>query len=207
MTPADPMLSVVVPLKDEADNLVPLTDRLRVVLSQVTSRWEVVLVDDGSRDETYARALALNYSDPRFKIVRLSRNFGHQIALSAGLDVARGDAVVTLDGDLQHPPEVIPELVRRWQEGAQVVYGTMTERQGASRLKDATARIFYRTLASLTDINVPSAAGDFRLVDRAALDAFLSMREANRYLRGMFSWVGFDQVGVPYTSPDRKSVV
>jgi dolichol-phosphate mannosyltransferase len=205
MAPADPMLSVVVPLKDEADNLVPLADRLGVVLTEVTSKWEVILVDDGSRDETYTRALALNDSDPRFKIIRLSRNFGHQIALSAGLDVARGDAVVTLDGDLQHPPEVIPELVRRWREGAQVVYGKMTERQGASKLKGATARIFYRTLASLTDINVPSAAGDFRLVDRAALDAFLSMREANRYLRGMFSWVGFDQVGVPYTSPPRTA--
>jgi len=205
MAPADPMLSVVVPLKDEADNLVPLADRLQVVLTDVTSRWEVILVDDGSRDETYPRALALNESDARFKIVRLSRNFGHQIALSAGLDVARGDAVVTLDGDLQHPPEVIPELVRRWQEGAQVVYGTMTERQGVPRLKGATARIFYRTLASLTDIDVPLAAGDFRLVDRAALDAFLSMREANRYLRGMFSWVGFEQVGVPYTSPPRTA--
>ena len=198
------MLSVVVPLKDEEDNLESLARRLRNVLEELTSRWEVILVDDGSRDETYGRAVALHAADPRFKVVRLSRCFGHQVALSAGLDLARGDAVVTLDGDLQHPPEVIPELVRHWQEGAQVVYGTMAERQGESRLKDVTSRAFYRTLTRLTEIDVPSA-GDFRLVDRSALDAFLSMRERSRYLRGMFSWVGFDQVGVPYTSPPRTA--
>jgi polyisoprenyl-phosphate glycosyltransferase len=205
MPSADPMLSVVVPLKDEADNLEPLADRLRGVLDTLTTRWEVVLVDDGSADDTHTRAVALHQGDARFKVVRLSRSFGHQVALSAGLDVARGDAVITLDGDLQHPPEVIPELVRRWREGAQVVYGTMVERQGESRLKDVTARAFYRTLTRLTDIEVPLGAGDFRLVDRVALDAFLSMREANRYLRGMFSWVGFDQVGVPYASPARTA--
>jgi dolichol-phosphate mannosyltransferase len=205
MPSADPMLSVVVPLKDEADNLEPLSDRLREVLDTLTTRWEVVLVDDGSADDTHARAVALHQGDARFKVVRLSRSFGHQVALSAGLDVARGDAVVTLDGDLQHPPEVIPELVRRWREGAEVVYGTMVERQGESRLKDVTARTFYRTLTRLTDIEVPLGAGDFRLVDRVALDAFLSMREANRYLRGMFSWVGFEQVGVPYASPARRA--
>ncbi len=199
------MLSVVVPLKDEEDNLEPLARRLLDVLEKLTARWEVILVDDGSRDETYPRVLALHASDPRFKVVRLSRNFGHQVALSAGLDLARGDVVVTLDGDLQHPPEVIPELVRHWREGAQVVYGTMAERQGESRLKGVTARAFYRTLTRLTDIDVPDAAGDFRLVDRAALEAFLSMRERNRYLRGMFSWVGFEQVGVPYTSPPRSA--
>ena len=199
------MLSVVVPLKDEEDNLEPLARRLRDVLEKLTARWEVILVDDGSRDETYPRVLALHASDPRFKVVRLSRNFGHQVALSAGLDLARGDAVVTIDGDLQHPPEVIPELVGHWREGAQVVYGTMAERQGESRLKDVTARVFYRMLTRLTDIDVPDAAGDFRLVDRAALDAFLSMRESNRYLRGMFSWVGFEQVGVPYASPPRSA--
>jgi polyisoprenyl-phosphate glycosyltransferase len=203
MPSADPMLSVVVPLKDEADNLEPLADRLRAVLDGLTSRWEVVLVDDGSSDGTFRLAVRLHETDARFKVLRLSRSFGHQVALSAGLDVARGDAVVTLDGDLQHPPEVIPELVRRWREGAQVVYGVMTERRGESRLKDVTARAFYRTLSKLSYMDLPLAPGDFRLVDRSALDAYLSMREANRYLRGMFSWVGFDQAGVPYTSPPR----
>ena len=196
-------LSVVVPLKDEDANVDHLCAKLAEVIEGLTSRWEVILVDDGSTDETYTRAVALHRSDSRFKVVRLSRNFGHQVALSAGLDLASGDAVVTLDGDLQHPPETIPELVSRWQAGAQVVYGVMAERQGESRFKATTARVFYRTLTRLTDIDVPPAAGDFRLVDRAALDAFRAMHESNRYLRGMFSWIGFDQVGVDYVSPPR----
>jgi polyisoprenyl-phosphate glycosyltransferase len=203
MAAAEFLLSVVVPLKDEEPNVRPLSERLRSVLEPVTTRWEVILVDDGSDDATYLRALEVHGSDERFKVVRLSRNFGHQVALSAGLDLAAGDAVVTMDGDLQHPPEVIPELVDRWRSGAEVVYGVMVERQGESHLKDATARVFYRALTRLTDIDVPSAAGDFRLVDRAALDAVRSMRESNRYLRGMFSWIGFDQEGVPYSSPPR----
>jgi polyisoprenyl-phosphate glycosyltransferase len=199
------MLSVVVPLKDEEENVEPVARRLRDVLEQVTSRWEVVFVDDGSVDATYALAVREHESDARFKVVRLSRNFGHQIALSAGLDVVRGDAVVMLDGDLQHPPETIPDLVDRWLDGAQVVYGVMVERQGESRLKDVTARAFYRTLTRLTDIDVHAAAGDFRLVDRAALEAFREMRESNRYLRGMFSWIGFEQGGVPYASAARTA--
>jgi dolichol-phosphate mannosyltransferase len=203
--PSEFSLSVVVPLKDEEANVEPLAERLRASLESITGRWEVILVDDGSGDATYRRAVELHDSDARFKVVRLSRNFGHQVALSAGIDLAAGDAVVTMDGDLQHPPEVIPELVARWRAGAEVVYGVMVERQGESHLKDATARVFYRTLTRLVDIDVPPAAGDFRLVDRAALDAFRSMRESNRYLRGMFSWVGFDQEGVPYTSPPRTA--
>lgn len=199
------MLSVVVPLKDEAENLDALCGRLRSVLDELAPRWEVILVDDGSSDSTYPRAVELHDSDPRFKIVRLSRSFGHQVALSAGLDLATGDAVITMDGDLQHPPEVIRDLVARWREGADVVYGVMTERRGESHLKDVTARVFYRTLTRLTDIDVPAAAGDFRLVDRQALDAFREMRETSRYLRGMFSWVGFEQEGVPYSSPPRTA--
>jgi dolichol-phosphate mannosyltransferase len=198
-------VSVVVPLKDEEGNVAPLVERLRSVLDGVSSEWEVVLVDDGSLDGTYERAVAEHQRDSRVKIVRLSRNFGHQVALSAGLDVAGGDAVITLDGDLQHPPEVIPDLVARWQSGAEVVYGVMVERQGESRLKDVTARVFYRTLMRLTDIDVPPAAGDFRLIDRSALEAFRGMRESHRYLRGMFSWIGFEQVGVDYVSPPRSS--
>jgi dolichol-phosphate mannosyltransferase len=196
-------LSVVVPLKDEEANVDPLCARLAAVLEPLTATWELILVDDGSTDGTYERAVEQHGSDTRVKVIRLSRNFGHQIALSAGLDAAQGDAVITMDGDLQHPPEVIPELVRRWRTGAHVVYGVMAERQGESRFKDATARVFYRTLTRLTDIDVPPAAGDFRLVDRAALEAFREMRESNRYLRGMFSWIGFEQEGVDYVSPPR----
>jgi dolichol-phosphate mannosyltransferase len=199
------LLSVVVPLKDEEDNVRPLCERLRAVLEPLTGRWEAILVDDGSTDGTYEQALEVHRSDSRFKVVRLSRNFGHQVALSAGLDAAAGDAVITMDGDLQHPPEVIPELVARWREGAQVVVGVMTERQGESRFKAMTAGAFYRTLTRLADIDVPAAAGDFRLVDRTALQAFRSMRESHRYLRGMFSWVGFEQAGVDYVSPARTA--
>lgn len=199
------MLSVVVPLKDEVDGVEPLAGRLRATLDPLASDWEVLLVDDGSEDGTYAACLAVHESDPRFKVVRLSRNFGHQVALSAGLDLARGAAVITMDGDLQHPPELIPELVARWRDGAQVVYGVMTERQGESGFKDASARWFYRALDRLADIDVPAGAGDFRLVDRAVVDAFLRMPETHRYLRGMFSWVGFDQVGVDYASAPRTT--
>ena len=203
MNDSELSLSVVVPLRDEEPNVEPLGDRLSAALGPLTSRWEVILVDDGSTDGTYGKAAALHASDPRFKVIRLSRSFGHQVALSAGLDVAVGDAVITMDGDLQHPPETVPELVARWREGAQVVYGVMVERQGETRLKEVTARGFYRALTRLADIDVPAGAGDFRLVDRQALDAFRSMRESNRYLRGMFSWVGFDQDGVAYASPPR----
>jgi polyisoprenyl-phosphate glycosyltransferase len=200
VTPAEPVLSVVIPLKDEVENVRPLVDQLRTVLDGVTDRW-----DDGSSDGTYPLVVEVHESDARFRIVRLSRSFGHQIAISAGLDFARGAAVITMDGDLQHPPDVIPELVRHWRAGAQVVYGVMTSRHGQSQLKATTARVFYWTLSKLTDIDVPPNAGDFRLVDRTALDAFLRLRERNRYLRGMFSWVGFEQQGVPYTSPPRAA--
>jgi dolichol-phosphate mannosyltransferase len=200
-----PRLSVVVPLRNEEEVLPLLADRLLKVLDGSGSSWEVILVDDGSSDGTYGLAVEAHALDPRFKVIRLSRGFGHQIALSAGLDVARGEAVVTMDGDLQHPPEMIPLLVSRWESGDEIVYGVMKERAGESRFKEWTARWFYRLLSRLADIDVPSGAGDFRLVDRRALEAVRAMRESNRYLRGMFSWVGFRQSGVPYACPPRPA--
>lgn len=205
MNAAAPLLSVVVPLRNEEEVLPQLAERLAATLDGLGGDWEAVLVDDGSTDGTYGLAVELHGQDPRFKVVRLSRGFGHQVALSAGLDLARGDAVVTMDGDLQHPPEVISELVARWQEGDEIVYAVMEERQGESRFKDWSARVFYRWLARLADIDVPAGAGDFRLVDRRALDAVRAMRESNRYLRGMFSWIGFRQSGVAYSSPPRPA--
>ena len=199
------LLSVVVPLRNEQEVLPQLAARLAATLERVDSDWEVILIDDGSTDATYGLAVELHGRDPRFKVVRLSRGFGHQVALSAGLDLARGDAVVTMDGDLQHPPEVIPQLLARWREGNEIVYAVMEERHGESRSKDWTAKAFYRLLGRLADIDVPVGAGDFRLVDRRALDAVRAMRESNRYLRGMFSWVGFRQSGVPYVSPPRPA--
>jgi dolichol-phosphate mannosyltransferase len=196
---------VVVPLRDEEEILPALAARLAAVLDGLQGTWEVVFVDDGSTDGTYGLAVELHSRNPRFKVARLSRGFGHQVALTAGLDLARGEAVVTMDGDLQHPPEVIPELVARWEAGDEIVYAVMEERQGESRFKDLTARWFYRVLRGMSEIDVPAAAGDFRLVDRRALDAFRAMRESNRYLRGMFSWVGFRQSGIAYTSPPRPA--
>ena len=205
MNGARSLLSVVIPLRNEEEVLPQLARRLATTLDGLESDWEVILVDDGSTDGTYGLAVELYGRDPRFKVVRLSRGFGHQVALSAGLDLARGDAVVTMDGDLQHPPEVIPDLVARWREGNEIVYAVMEERRGESRSKDWTAKAFYRLLGRLADIDVPVGAGDFRLVDRRALDAVRAMRESNRYLRGMFSWVGFRQSGVPYASPPRPA--
>lgn len=205
MNAAPSLLSVVVPLRNEEEVLPQLAERLAATLDGLGGDWEAVLVDDGSTDGTYGLAVELHGRDPRFKVVRLSRGFGHQVALSAGLDLARGDAVVTMDGDLQHPPEVISELVARWREGDEIVYAVMEERQGESRFKDWSARVFYRWLARLADIDVPAGAGDFRLVDRRALDAVRAMRESNRYLRGMFSWIGFRQSGVAYSSAPRPA--
>ena len=202
---ATPRYSIVVPLLDEEQVLPALVERLTGVLDGLDGPWEIVLVDDGSRDGTYGLAVELHTRDERVKVVRLSRNFGHQLALSAGLDVAAGEAVITMDGDLQHPPEVIPELVAAWQAGNDIVYGVMEERHGETWFKALTAGAFYRVLGRMSDIDVPQAAGDFRLVDRRALAAFRAMRESNRYLRGMFSWIGFQQAGIPYSSPPRAA--
>jgi dolichol-phosphate mannosyltransferase len=200
-----PVISVVIPVCNEEASLPHLFMRLRAVLDSLGDSWEIIVVDDGSTDATYDVAVDLNALDARVKLVRLSRNFGHQTALSAGLDLARGNAVVTMDGDLQHPPELIPLFLERWREGYEIVYGVMEERQGETVFKRTSARAFYRFLTWLADIDVPPGAGDFRLIDRRALDAFGEMRETNRYLRGMFSWLGFRQIGVPYVSTARRS--
>lgn len=164
---------------------------------------ELIFVDDSSWDGTYELLLELQSRDPRCKIVRLARNFGHQIAISAGLDYARGDAVVVMDADLQDPPEVVPELVARWQEGYEIVYAVRERREHESWLKRVTAAWFYRVLTRLASVSMPVDVGDFRLVDRKALDAFRSMPERRRYVRGMFAWVGFNQTGVSYSRQGR----
>jgi polyisoprenyl-phosphate glycosyltransferase len=197
-----PTYSIVIPVKDEEGNLPELHRRLTSLLESLDGAAEVILVDDGSRDSSYAIMLDLHQFDPRFKIVRLSRNFGHQLAITAGVDLASGDAIIIMDADLQHPPEVIPELIARWREGYDIAYGVMQERT-ESWFKRATARWYYRMLRAITEVDVPEAAGDFRLVDRRALDAFTAMRERNRYVRGMFSWIGYRQIGVPYVCPPR----
>jgi dolichol-phosphate mannosyltransferase len=199
---AEPTYSFVVPIHDEEETLPELHRRLSALVDELDGESEVILVDDGSRDDSYAIMLGLNHGDPRFKVVRLSRNFGHQLAISAGVDFAVGDAVIIMDGDLQHPPEVVPEFIAKWREGYEVVYGVMRKRT-EGWLKRTTARVYYATLSRLSDVELPAAAGDFRLLDRSAVDAFKAMRERNRYVRGMLSWVGFSQIGVPYDCPPR----
>jgi polyisoprenyl-phosphate glycosyltransferase len=164
---------------------------------------EAILVDDGSRDHTYERMVEATCEDPRFRLIKLSRNFGHQIALTAGVDLAAGDAVIVMDADLQDPPELILELAARWREGYDVVYAVREAREGETRFKRATANAFYRAFNRISDVEVPVDVGDFRLVDRRALDVFSQMRESNRFVRGMFSWIGLSQTGVVYRRQER----
>ncbi|MFP5219521.1 MAG: glycosyltransferase family 2 protein [Actinomycetes bacterium] len=198
-----PLLSVVVPMHDEQDTVRILYDRTAAALADVP--FELVAVDDGSTDRTPEILAALAAEDPRVKVVRLSRCFGHQAALTAGLDAATGDAVVMMDGDLQDPPEVVPEMVERWRSGADVVYGVRVRREGETRFKIATARRFYRLMARMSSVPLAEDSGDFRLLDRRALDALRAMRERSRYLRGMTVWIGFTQTAVPYVRESRHA--
>ena len=200
-----PDYSIVVPVYDEQEALPELYERLRWLLERLDGDAEVILVDDGSRDDSYALMLDLNRRDPRFKLLQLSRNFGHQVAITAGLDFAAGRAVIVMDADLQDPPEAALAMAERWREGFDVVYGVRRERRGETRFKRITAAVFYRLLQRLADVEIPADAGDFRLLDRKALDAYLAMREHDRYVRGMVSWVGFNQIGVAYNRDERRA--
>ena len=198
-----PTYSLVVPAYNEEGVIGELAAHLGSVMDSLDGDAEAILVDDGSTDRTWELMQQAAGGDPRIRLVRLSRNFGHQIALTAGVDVARGDAVVVMDADLQDPPEVVLDMAARWREGYDVVYAVRAERQGETRFKRATASAFYRGFNRLSDVKVPLDVGDFRLVDRRALDAFSHMRESHRFVRGMFSWIGLSQTGVPYTRRER----
>ena len=166
---------------------------------------EIILVDDGSTDGSFQVMRKLHEADDRVRVLRMSRNFGHQIAITAGLDHARGDAVVIMDGDLQDPPEVVPALAEKWREGFDVVYAVRDDREGESRVKLTTASWFYRLLGRMSEVAIPRDAGDFRLIDRRVVDAVKAMPEHHRYLRGMFAWVGFDRAGVHYARDARHA--
>jgi polyisoprenyl-phosphate glycosyltransferase len=200
-----PRYSIVIPIYNEEESFPDLFKRLREVMDRMDGTAEVVLVDDGSQDASYQLMVQANLEDPRFKAIQLSRNFGHQIAITAGMDAAAGQAVIIMDADLQDPPEVILQLAARWQEGYEVVYAVRERREGETLFKRTTATLFYSMQRRLAEVEQPVDVGDFRLVDRKALNAFLQMRERNRYVRGMFSWVGFRQVAVPYTRASRKA--
>jgi glycosyltransferase involved in cell wall biosynthesis len=199
--------SFVIPAWNEEDVLPELHQRLATVADGLDGASEMIFVDDGSTDRTFELLISLRDRDPRCKIVRLSRNFGHQAAITAGLDVAGGEAVIVLDADLQDPPELIPTLIARWREGYEVVFGVRGHREGEGLLHRMVTLAFYRFLKRSSDVDLPVGAGDFRLIDRRVLEAVQGMRERRRYVRGMVSWVGFRQVGVPYERPARHAGV
>lgn len=196
-------ISVVVPCYNEQEVIRETHARLAAVLDAMGARWEVVYVDDGSIDATAGVIRDILSMDDRVRLVALARNFGHQIAVTAGLDHAEGDAVVVIDADLQDPPEVIPALVSKWREGYQVVYGARRTRRGEGAFKLWSARAFYRLFDWLSEVRLPFEAGDFRLLDRRVVDALRGMPERHRFLRAMTAWVGLRQVGVPYDRAPR----
>ncbi len=195
---SDPTISIVAPVYNEAETLPALYPRIQEVMARSGESWELVLIDDGSRDGSADLIRQLRDQDERVRPVIFARNFGHQLAVTAGLDYSRGHAVVIIDADLQDPPEVILEMLDKWRQGYEVVYAVRSEREGESWFKLMTARIFYRLIYRITDVDIPLDTGDFRLMDRKVVDVVNSMRERHRFLRGMSSWVGFRQTGVRY---------
>jgi dolichol-phosphate mannosyltransferase len=193
------MISVVVPCYNEEAVLHATHERIGQVLDTLVHfEYEIIYVDDGSRDDTAAILRDLQATDGHVRVLRFSRNFGHQVAVSAGIEHASGDAIVLIDADLQDPPELIPEMLARWGDGYDVAFGQRLKRVGESRLKLATAKVFYRVMNRMADVSIPLDVGDFRLMDRRVVDALLAMPERDRYVRGMVSWVGFSQIAVPY---------
>ncbi|HLX63268.1 MAG TPA: glycosyltransferase family 2 protein [Planctomycetota bacterium] len=201
--PGAPQLSVVAPMFNEAENLSQFFERVEKALSPLNMSYEIVCINDGSRDNTLEKLREQRTRNPAIKIVNLSRNFGKDIALSAGIDHARGDAVVPIDSDLQDPPELIPEFVAKWREGFDVVYATRRSRQGEGILKRVSADLFYRTIAGMTHIDIPKNTGDFRLMDRRVVNAMGRMPERSRFMKGLFAWVGFRQTAILYDREPR----
>ncbi len=198
MKKATPEISIVAPVYNEIESLEEFYKEIKRVMTGSRLSWELVLVDDGCRDGSTELIRKLAKKDGHIRPVIFARNFGHQIAVTAGLDFARGKAVVVIDADLQDPPAVILELVKKWREGYEVVYAVRSEREGESWFKRVTASLFYRIVYRITEIKIPLDSGDFRLLDRVVVDVMCSMPERHRFLRGMATWVGFKQVGVPY---------
>lgn len=201
-------ISVVVPVFNEEEIIDLFYERAKSVLGGMHElSWEIVFVDDGSSDGSYTKLSALASRDPNVKVLKFSRNFGHQIAITAGVDEARGDCVVVIDSDLQDPPEVIPSMVEQWRQGYDVVYGVRSEREGETAMKLMTASMFYRLLGRLTNVQIPANVGDFRLMSRRVVDQLKLLREKDRFVRGLVSWVGFNQTGVTYHREARQAGV
>ena len=198
-----PVISVIVPIFNEEEVIPELHRRMVAVLGNIGQPWELVCVNDGSRDASLSMLLSLREQDARVKIINFSRNFGHQIAITAGMDYALGDAIAIIDADLQDPPELIGEMFDKWREGYEVVYAVRAHRQGESRFKLWTASAFYRLMRRITDVEIPVNTGDFRLIDRQVLLTMRRLREKHRFMRGLSSWVGFRQIGIEYQRAER----
>ncbi len=198
-----PELTIIVPVYNEAANLPLLVERLAKVLEQHVVSWEIIGIDDGSADNSIAVLRELNAANPRVQALSLSRNFGKEVAIAAGLDHARGQAVIIMDADLQHPPEVIPAFLEKWREGYLNVYGTRADRDGESQMKRGFARAFYRLFSVFGETELPEGAGDFRLLDRKAVDALKALPERARFSKGLYAWVGFRSVGVNFDVAER----
>jgi polyisoprenyl-phosphate glycosyltransferase len=198
-----PCYSIVAPIYNEEGNIDELYRRISEVMDSTGEAWELVLINDGSRDDSLNLMLKLTEDDSRVKVVNFARNFGHQTAVTAGIDYAAGKAVVLIDADLQDPPEVILDMIEQWKAGYEVVYAQRAERKGESWFKVVTAKLFYRVIYRITDVNIPLDTGDFRLMDERVVRVLRQMREHNRFIRGMTSWVGFKQTGVTYVREAR----
>ena len=197
--------SLVVPIFNEEEVLPLLMARLTDLLAGLDAPAEIIFVDDGSSDKSAAMLVEIVRHNTALRFVSLSRNFGHQIAITAGMDVARGEAIIVMDADLQDPPEVIHEMIARWKDGFQVVYAKRLSRAGESGFKKASASLFYKMLNYLTKVEIPRDVGDFRLIDRKVLEAFKAMPEQDRFVRGMFAWLGFRQTAVTFHRPERAA--
>jgi polyisoprenyl-phosphate glycosyltransferase len=203
--PANPLLSLVVPVFNEEESIDLFLDTVPPLMERDGFRFEIVFVNDGSRDNTLSRLLDRAALDRRLRIVNLSRNFGKEAALTAGIDHARGDVIVPMDIDLQDPPELIEPFMARWREGYDIVYGVRTQRAWDTAAKRLSANWFYRVFNSMSPVRIPENVGDFRLVDRRAVEVLRQLPERNRFMKGLFAWVGFNAVGVPYERPQRAA--
>jgi polyisoprenyl-phosphate glycosyltransferase len=202
--PADPLISIIIPVLNEADNLGPLVARLTPVLDHLGTRWEIIIIDDGSTDGTLEALKALNAREPRATGISFSRNFGKEIALAAGLQYARGDAAVMMDADLQHPPEMLGPFIEQWRQGYDIVYGNRLDRGTDGLFRRLYSRVFYRLFNYLSRSDIPSGAGDFRLLDRRAINAMNRFKENSRFNKGLYSWIGFKSIGLPYQVAERS---
>ncbi len=192
------VFTVIAPIYNEVESIPKLWERLSEVMEKAGAPWELILVDDGSTDGSTELIRDLAKKHTSVRPVIFARNFGHQVAVSAGMDYSRGDAVIIIDADLQDPPELILDMITKWKEGYEVVYAVRSEREGETWFKRVTASVFYRLIYRITDVKIPLDTGDFRLIDRAVVNIMVRMKERHRFLRGMAAWVGFKQVGLPY---------